>query len=432
MGSHKDYDYLVAAHLLRTPDFASSYGPLFVKVEGQFFEDFFLRDVVLYGIRYYLDTGVLLPPQALKVDVRLFGRDGASQDNYDLEIDRVWEIPPTSLVRSQAHVRSKLVGEVQSRLLLQTDLHQYCTPGSLGELYRLLDEIRTLDAVSDGEARRLSEGLLDALRDPPAGVPTGIGGLDASLAAGGPVAGEVVLFYGRYSIGKSILLSHAARHAARKGKTALYWAIGDSSQKLMELRMAKGFLGWTDGELRSDPEGARRRYLEEFGDLALYCLWSPPSKTSKAQIVNQIDRVEQKEGKRLDLLAMDYSEKRSPGRDWNQVCDTYEEFQEICGERQVVGMDVAQENQSGKISYFNLLKDAPIGVQLTVLSPDEWRRRQRSTREQDSNEIKIPTRGTVYGEVVRSREGVSNTVFELWMDRERGTVETRQKGGEVA
>jgi len=127
---------------------------------------------------------------------------------------------------------------------------------------------------------------------------------------------------------------------------------------------------------------------------------------------------------------MDYSEKRAKGRDWIQVCDAYQELREICGERKMVGMDVAQENTTGNISYSNLLKDADIGVQLTVTDPDEWRRRQRSKRDEDNIQFKIPTAGPVWGEVVRCREGVSGQTFELWVDRATGKVRSRDKGGE--
>lgn len=426
---HQDYDTLIAAHLLRDPSFAAAFGPLFLKTGGFFFREFFLREPVCYSLEIFESTGQLLPAQALKVDANMYGSNGASQENYDIEIDKAFGVPETVLDRSRNHVQERLLEEIQSRLLLRTDLHGLCSVGSLDKLWASLDEIRSLGVEKDGAARRLSEGLLETLRDPPQGHPTGLGPLDACLSAGGPTSGETVLFYGRYSIGKSILINHCVRHGARVGRAVLLWAVGDGSQKLVEMRLAKGILGWSDQRLREDPETAYRSFLDIFGDLPLYVIHSPPSKTGRAQILAQIDRVEQSAGRKLDVLAMDYSEKRAKGRDWNQVADAYAELRDICGERSLVGFDVAQENQSGTISYFNLLKDADIGVQLTILHPAEWARRQSSFKGEDKL-VDVPTRGVVYGKIVRAREGSSGDVFELWVDRETGIVRPRERGAE--
>jgi hypothetical protein len=429
MSSSRDYDTLVAAHLLRSPTFAMAFGPLIRQAGGFFFGDFFLRDVVLYGLEHLENTGQLLHPAAIKVDVRLFGRDGASQDNYDLEIDRVWAVDESVLQRSQAHVTSRLVEETQARLLLGHDLHELCVPGSLGKLWELLEGIRTLGALTGGGARRFSEGLRDSLRDPPIGIPSGVPELDALLSGGGPCPGETLLWFGRYGIGKSITIHHSVRASALAKRLSLLWSL-ETSQKTTELRLAKGFLGWTDAQLRADPIRAEREYLDTFGDLPLYVHYSPPGSVTKAGIIEQLDRIEQDVGTKVELLAMDYSEKRAKGRDWIQVADAYQELREICGERKMVGMDVAQENTTGNISYSNLLKDADIGVQLTVTDPDEWRRRQRSKRDEDNIQVKIPTAGPVWGEVVRCREGVSGQTFELWVDRATGKIRSRDKGGE--
>lgn len=429
MSRHKEYDYLVAAHLLRRTEMAGLFGPMLARVEWRFFEDFFLRDVVSHGVKHYLDTGHLLPKESLKVDAALFGREGASQDNYDLEIDRAFRVPEESLDKSTMHVRRNLVEEVQARLLVSADLQGLAAPATLGRLYATLDEIRSLGVSENGEAKRLSESLLETLKNPPRGIPTGIEELDSILSAGGVAPGECLLLYGRYSIGKSMLEAHSVRHAAQNDFVALHWAVGDGSQKTLEMRHAKGLLGWTDQQIRSDPARAVKAFEAAFGDLPLYLSWTPASRTTRADILRRIDRIEQKEGRKLDLLAMDYSEKRSAGRDWNQVCDSYSEFQDVCGEKGIAGIDAAQENQNGTISYFNLLKDADVGIQLTITPPADWRRSQKSKWKVDEESVvTVPKKGPLYGEVVRCREGESGAVFELWVDRETGLIRPRRKG----
>lgn len=428
--AQEDYDILVAAHLLRNPHFCVDFGPLILQTEGRFFSSFFLRDIATYAIEYFLDRGVLLPPQAIKVDVSMFGRTGASDSNYERVIDQVWEVPDRVLDSSRGHVSDKLVGDLQQRLLGLIDWESYAQEGRLDALYRAVDEIRTLSAARQGEPQLLSEGLQELLSEPPVGIPTGVPDLDSALSAGGLASGETLLWYGRWSIGKSILLHHTVRTAAQAGHACVLWS-HETSEANTRLRLVKGLLGVPDGWLRANPELANRRFLEEFGNLPLFVRYSPPRSIIRSDVLTYLDRCEQKLGRKIDLIAFDYSEKRAEGRDWNQVCDAYQEVREICGERGMAGVDVAQENNRGEISYTNLLKDADVGIQLTVLPPDEWRRKQRSIKAEDAETVKIPTEGPVWGEIVRAREGKSGDVFQLWVNRERGHVEPRRIGEEL-
>lgn len=430
MSQHQDYEYLVAAHLLRSPDFAADYGPLFVRVEGRFFSNPYIRDVALYGIRYFQETGTLLPPAALKTDASLFQREGAHSTQYDRAIDMVWRVPSEELERSKKHVRKKVVEEVQSRVLLFEDLQGLCTPARLKELFALIDDVRTYGGEKRGGAVRLDDGLLGLLRDPPRGVPTGLP-LDRVLDAGGLRPGEVAIFYGRWGIGKSMTLYHAARYAGEQHRPVLIWGF-DSSLTNTRLRLLKSFLEKPEQWIRANPDLAYREYMERFGPLPIYVQHSPPGSTTKAEILVQADRIEQRLGHGLSVIAMDYSEKRAAGRDWQQVAAAYQELREICTERGYVGLDVAQENTTGTISYSNLLKDTDVGVQLTVMHPDEWRRAQRQPgRQENEGNHRIPTEGPVWGEVIKAKEGASGGIFEMWVDRSTGEMRERQLGGET-
>lgn len=418
----REYEILVAGLLLRVPQFSATYGPLLLDIRGAFFQDFFLRDVVTYALEYWNTSGRLLPAAALKADTSVFARDGASQDNYEEAIDAVFDTGDDALLQVREHVEKKIVEETQARILLQTDMHEYCTPSKLQELYSLIDRVRTLAATKGGVPRRIGEGLLDELRAPVRGLPTGLPDLDHALSARGIAPGETLLYFGRYSIGKSMLIHHSVRTAALSGHVAVLWSF-ETSERNTRNRIVKAMLDVDDDWLRDHPEEAFRMWRDRYDKLPLYVHYSPPGSTTKAQILSYLDRVEQQEGRKVEILGLDYSEKRVHGRDWNTVADAYQELREICGERRMAGVDAAQENAKGDISYFNLLKDADIGIQLTVMRPDEWRKRQKSMQAQE--DIRIPPAGPVWGEVVRAREGRSGDVFAMWIDRARGRIEPR-------
>lgn len=431
MGDRRDYDALYAAHLLRSPDFAASYAGMFLATDGGFFQDFFLRDVVLHGLSYFKDTGKLLPPAALKVDASQFGREGASLDNYSSVIDEVWRIPTSSLVSSKEHVSRNLVQETQIRLLQRSNLEELFAPGRLDELWTILEEIRSVEATRNGGAKRLSQGLLEALREPPLGTPIGLPEVEGCLPGKGVCPGETLLYFGYTGIGKSMMAYHSVRASAAAGRQVLLWSFGDVGEKLAMLRLAQGYLQWPEDKLRTYPDEAYRMFMERFGDLPLYVRYSPAHTITKAEMKVQLDRIEQETGQGTDLLVVDYSEKRAAGRDWDSVCGAYEETRQVCQERGIAGIDIAQENVHGQMSYFNLRKDGDIVVQLTVTEPSEWRKKRRSDKSSDAEEPSIPTRGPVWGEVVKTRGGITGKVFELWMDRSLGTVQPRRLGGEV-
>ena len=421
---HADYERLVAAHLLRTPQLATAFQPLLEEIDGMYFGNLFVRGVVMHSLSYFKDTGRLLPPASLKTDAGAFAADGASPATYDMVIDDIFAIDTDELESSKEHVVNDLVRDIQVTVLSRMNLADYITPAQLDRFYELVEGVRTLGATVGGKPRRLDEGMLDDLREPVQGVPTGIEGFDTILPAGGIAPGETLIYFGRYSIGKSIALHHSVRHAAQTDHVAILWSF-ETSERNTRNRLLKGMLNADDAWLREFPDEAHRQYMDVFGEMPLYVQYSPPGSTKKSDIITYIDRVEQDLGRKVQLRALDYSEKRADGRDWNTVADAYQELREICGEREMSGIDVAQENTSGGISYSNLLKDADIGVQLTCLEPTEWRRRQNSQRAAD-REITIPTEGPLYGEIIRCREGKSGDVFEMWVNRATGNVIKRE------
>lgn len=181
------------------------------------------------------------------------------------------------------------------------------------EMEALHKEAFAIDLADDkcGESyRALYEGVMrtkfELQRRP---VPTGIERLDKILG-GGIGRCEVGAWEGGTGLGKTMALIECSAGAAVAGYRVFYAGLEDPKWKLVE-RLNRRLSGMTRAEIEADPDKACKLVAQLLaltkGDVEFE--WFPPRTTKFVELTDAVDRNEQKNGKAIDLVVIDYLNK---------------------------------------------------------------------------------------------------------------------------
>lgn len=396
-----DFEHLVAAHLLRDKGFMADKAPLLEKAGGAFFGNFLLNDLVDVAIASFQRTGELLPPPALVAEAA--AKTEANAHGYKALCDLLWRIPLDGVAVAGA----RLVRAVQNRMLAELgDTRQAAFQSGSGAVqawFRKVREIELLGEDQSREARAVTDDVDSLLAGPRRVVQTGFPALDACMTDGGIADGELFLVIGDPNVGKTQLLHHLARQAVAQGVRTFVLSL-ETGDRATRMRLLRGFTGWTMDRVQADPEGFKKA-VAALGDLPLHVKYHPGgSGYTMSALEADIDRVQQRTGERVGFVVRDYGELMAKEiGTWQDVRRSYFDFKALLGKLAVPGADACQRNKERQISFYDLLKDADIGV----------------TLEED-----IPGGPILLLTVKRIREG-SRTALTLVVDRATGRIESR-------
>lgn len=396
-----DYSILVAAHLLRDRGFLSRNAILMTHVADVFFGHYALRDLVKHGVEHYLTTGELLPAPALLHDLTQKGGE-VSPQTYTLYLERIFAAP----LEGGGHVQRRLQDEVQRRMLSELDERRedLLADGRTKDYFRAVREIEALGEEPDAEISALTADLAGLLANAPTGISTGFAPMDACLDNGGICPGELFLVIGDPNIGKTQFLHHLAREAMKQDVYTFVLSL-ETSHRNTRLRILRGATGWTRDQVLGDPAGFRDA-VERLGPLPLHVRYAPAGGYySMGSLETDIDRVQQETGRKVGFVVRDYGELMAAAiGDWREIRKSYLQFKGLLGRLGAAGADATQCNAAQRISNYDLLKDADIGLRIAESSPGS---------------------SILDAEIVRIREGHKG-VFQFRADRPTGIIELNE------
>jgi KaiC/GvpD/RAD55 family RecA-like ATPase len=362
-----DYEYLVAAFALRDPEFAATYGRVLSKVGDSFFGHYALPDVVKHGLTYFLNQGEFLPPEALKADLAFMGRDSVHRSTYDEAIDAIFK----AKLQGKKHVEDTVVKQARMRLLASLgDPADWILEGRYDDY---MGQIKLIDGIGRShtdDLLLLADDFDVLIQDAPDGIPIGLPGIDENLNGGGLCPGELMLVLGRYNVGKSQFLNNACVNAARwmlenEEPGTVFFVSFETSLRNTRMRLAKTALGWTDDQIKQQPALFQDLVRDELTRLPILVKYTSGFEYTFSHLENDIKQAEKRTGIPVKMVIRDYGELMCEDPDdYRSVRKSYKGFKDFVGKHEITGLDAAQKNRNGKISHFNLLKDADVLLDL--------------------------------------------------------------------
>lgn len=200
--------------------------------------------------------------------------------------------------------------------VVRAALDDYAKGGDLGRVERAVTKARSIGIASDADGAVLSGGafdIIDSLRMMER-LTTGIPELDLILDGGYPRG--LVVYVGDSGAGKSLALTSSGAEGAIQGLH-----VGIASLELPEemqlARVVANLTGATINDITSGrAECAKLRLAQMLPSMGILCArYFTPRATKVADIFQWVEQREQKVGRKMDLLVVDYLDKLSSGVD---------------------------------------------------------------------------------------------------------------------
>ena len=362
-----DYEYLVAAFALRDPEFAATYGRVLLRVSDSFFGFYALPDIVKHGLTYFLNQGEFLPPEALKADMAFMGRDAVHRGTYDDSIDAIFKCR----LQGKKHVEETVIKQARMRLLASLgDPADWILEGRYDDYMTQIKQIDGIGRSQTDDLLMLADDFDVLIEEAPTGIPLGFPKIDGSLNGGGLCPGELLLVLGRYNVGKSQFLNQTAVNASRHFLNSddpgcVFFVSFETSLRNTRMRLAKTALGWNDEQIKKQPALFTDMVKEELTRLPIFVKYTSGFEYTFSHMERDIKMAEDRTGLPVKLVVRDYGELMCEDPDdYRSVRKSYKGFKDFVGKHEISGLDAAQKNRNGKISHFNLLKDADILLDL--------------------------------------------------------------------
>jgi len=398
-----EYEYLVAAFLLRDGDFAARAMPIMKMAHDHFWGRDIVKRIVSHAMRHYERHHSLLGRAAFRADFSRMTFEGTSTETFLATIDRLWEVE----LSNADYVLDTLAEAAKERLLLAMDKDALISSGRTEEFLMLVKQIEETTRRTSGKEDRIYHILddLDTIAAPiEGGIPSPWDALNRALTAGGLTPGEVAVVAGGFNTGKSPFLGNWASHAAGHLDVPTVFFTYETSRRNTQARILRTLTGWSHEQVQQDPEGYKALLEETYPDIPLYVRYRPKGTHSVEQLEADVMRIEDRLGRRVELVARDYGElsyeAKSQGGDYRAVREAYVKFQAFLGRTGRVGLDCAQHNRTGQMSNFDILKDADVGVSLV---------------QQQGRELLLVS-------IDRVREGSAGGEFSLSLDLQNGQM----------
>jgi hypothetical protein len=344
----EDYASWLAALCIRDRDFAARNADLVLAFLPHLFSDQDMQDIVNYGLQFVKESGHVLPLPALRLDLDLaYGISNEAGRNRWLYLIYKHELT------GQAHAEESLREVAASRALeaIPKDL----TPETF---FAAVEEVRIkydIKSMARKTPMRLDEAIERAIADGTnvkIGVPTGYETLDSCLNGGGVCQGEMLVVRGPANSGKSTFLICVAAHAVLRGYSVFFisYETGDLSTRERFIRAIHSLTG-----------------SDDISGLPICIHYSPDPYYKPVDIEFDARKLAVRYGwgETPDLIIRDYGEiAATTPDDYHAVRNSYLDLKRVCGRLRCGGLDAAQENRSGQLSYHDIRKDMDIIVRL--------------------------------------------------------------------
>lgn len=391
-----EYEILVAAWAVRDRDFAARYGRWLTGILDNLFGHFALRDTVRHALAYFRETGNLLPKPALLEDMVRIAVSKGGQDLYEAMVETLYAVE----MSGRAHVEATVIERAREGALLSLRPEDFA-----GRAKEYVAQVKAIDRALDPPKHSplvLTEGVPDDVNLTAPGIPLGIPTLDSALDGGGGQAGELVAILGPYNTGKTRFMHTVATGTAKSGK-GVFVLSHEGGKRQTIRRLAKLVMGCDTKEMTQAEMSAA------FKNIPLAVLSARGTGYGMEQLDRDVRDAEDRLGRRIELVVRDYGELAAGRtRDWQAVAAAYMEFKEWLLDSNRLGLDACQKNRTGDISYFSILKDADVVLEL---SGDR--------------------RGSLTCNIARNREGPGGLSAFLSIDRVTGLVQEKYNRIEV-
>lgn len=400
----QEYEYLVAAFVLRDTDFAARALPILDMAHDHFWGRKVIKEIVGHALRYFKRSHQLLGRAALRADFSRLTFEGTHPDTFLSTIDKLWELD----LANAEYVLDTLAEAAKERLLLAADKDSLIATGQTDEFIALVKKIDDMTRTAKGSDDRIFHLTddLDVISSPiEGGVPSPWDHLNRAMTAGGLTPGEVCIAAAGFNTGKSPFIGNWAVHAAHHLDMPTVFFAYETSRRNTQARLLRTLTGWSHEMMLDDPKGFKKLVEEQYAKIPLFIRYRPKGTHSVEQLEADVLRIEDKLQRKIELVARDYGElsfeAKSQGGDYRAVREAYVKFQAFLGRTGRVGLDCAQHNRQGQMSNFDILKDADVGVSLT----------QAQGRE------------LLLVHIDRVREGSAGSEYHLSLDLSNGRME---------
>jgi len=392
-----EYEILVAAWAIRDQDFAARYGRWLSGILDSLFGHFALRDTVRHSLAYFRETGNLLPKPALLEDMVRVAVSKGGQDLYEAMVETLFAVD----LAGKEHIEKTVIEQAREGAILTLRPEDWA--GRAKEFVAKVKEIdRALEPPTNAPLV-LTEGVPADVNLTAPGIPLGIPTLDANLDGGGGQSGELIAVLGPYNTGKTRFMHTVATKTAKAGK-AVFVLSHEGGKRQTIRRLAKLVMGCDTADM------TQQEMSDAFKTIPLAVLSTRGTGYGMEMLDRDVRDAEDRLGRRIELVVRDYGELASGRtRDWQAVAAAYMEFKEWLLDTNRLGLDACQKNREGNISYFSILKDADVVLEL---SGDR-------------------SQGSLVCSIARNREGPGGVSAFLAMDRVTGLVQEKYNRIEV-
>lgn len=280
------------------------------------------------------------------------------QDIYEQFIDKIYK---TKIV----HINSRNI-EVLARQLFTLYESRQCIIGikdilinikrfDLDKTKEKLKNLSQLSNIEDlsknGEYVEDLENRVDVIKerrlraqteDQSIGIPTGIRKIDNQI--GGLLKEEFVVLLGRPAIGKTAMMLDMSIHPWLMENKNVLFATGEMSKRALEFRMDSNICGISTnkfrlGEISNAEIRSWRNKVKSIRDMqdSFYEIISFPRNFNLNMIEDRMERVQEKHGKEIDILVLDYlnialpNSNRAKG-EWASQSDVVWDFKALCAD----------------------------------------------------------------------------------------------------
>lgn len=259
--------------------------------------------VLLQRMRRHMDDGLQTQAELdAAVDLIIEADTGADADEVIAEFVPV--------------VRNRL----RQRIALEVaDAHGKGKP--FKEAQALMSRLESFGKVSTSLGLELTQANVEAALTEVNNLdrmPTGISELD-QLLNGGVLRGDLGSFWGSPSAGKSMALYHMGISCAKRGGLVVIATLELGREKIIS-RLVANATGISIDATLANPKASAEAY-SDFG-LAIQVEDFPPMISTFDDIERWVAAVEDKRGRKVDLLLTDYADKLSPAASWSKRSGT--------------------------------------------------------------------------------------------------------------